>query len=116
MPRPVSVGSAVAESLNVLDERDPLAVPFLGSLLIHGGVVALLLLGLYWTNRDRETLGDVHPAGGPATTVSPVHSIPIPQREAPPNPVANDTQSTVPTAPAKEEQAKRLPTPDKNAI
>ena len=40
----------------------------------------------------------MNPAGGPAYAVSPVHTIPVPQRETPPNPVAHDTQSAVPTA------------------
>jgi protein TonB len=105
----------MAEPLDILDERDPLAFSFIGSILIHGGVAALLIFGGYWLNQKRETLGDIHPAGGPAYAVSPVHTIPIPQREAPPNPVANDTQSTVPTAPAKETAVKQQ-VPDKNAF
>jgi protein TonB len=106
---------AMAEPLDILDERDPLAVPFVGSLFVHGAVIALLFFGWYWMNRAKQTLGDPNPAGGPAYAVSPVHNIPIPQREAPQNPVANDTQSTVPTAPAKQ-TAEKQPIPDKNAI
>jgi protein TonB len=105
----------MAEPLDILDERDPLAFPFVGSVIVHGAVVALLFFGWYWMNRAKETLGDIHPAGGPAYAVSPVHSIPIPQREAPPNPVANDTQSTVPTAPAKQ-NAEKQPVIDKKAF
>jgi TonB family protein len=105
----------MSEPLDILDERDPLGLPFIGSLFVHAWVVALLFFGWYWMNRAKETLGDLHPAGGPAYAVSPVHNIPIPQREAPQNPVANDTQSTVPTAPAKQ-TAEKQPAPDKNAI
>jgi TonB family protein len=106
----------IAEPIDILDERDPLGFPFIGSLLIHTAVVALFFLGWYWTNRARETFGDIHPAGGPSYSVSPVHNIPIPQRETPPNPVANDTKSMVPTAPAKQDVQKKEPVPDKNAI
>lgn len=106
----------VAEPVDILDQRDPLTVPLLGSLLVHGGVVALVVFGWVWMNRSREKLGDLHPSGGPAYTVSPVHNIPIPQRQAPPNPVANDTQSMVPPAPAKQEIEKQQPVPDKNDI
>jgi periplasmic protein TonB len=106
----------MAEPLDILEERDPLAAPFLGALLIHGGVLALAFFGLFWMSGKRETLGDINPSGGPATAVSPVHSIPIPQREAPQNPVANDTQSTVPSAPAKQEQEKKPAPPDKDAV
>lgn len=102
----------IPEHLDILDERDPVAFPFVGSILVHGAVVALLFFGWYWMNRAKETLGDLHPAGGPAYAVSPVHNIPIPQREAPQNPVANDTQSTVPT----KQTAEKPPIPDKNAI
>ncbi|HSU62080.1 MAG TPA: TonB family protein [Bryobacteraceae bacterium] len=94
---------------DILDQRDPVAAPFIGSILVHAGVVGLLFFGWYWANHNRETLGDVHPAGGAAYAVSPVHSIPIPQREAPLNPVANDTQSTVPTLPLKQETEVKLP-------
>lgn len=105
----------IPEHLDILDERDPLAFPFVGSIFVHAAVVAMLFFGWYWMNRANETLGDIHPAGGPAYAVSPVHNIPIPQREAPQNPVANDTQSTVPTAPAKQ-TAEKQPVPDKNAF
>lgn len=106
----------MSEPLDILDERDPLGFPFVGSLLVHGGVVALLFFGWFWLNQHRQTLGDANAGGGPAYTVSPVHNIPIPRREAPLNPVANDTQSMVPTAPAKQEVEKKLPIPDKNAV
>jgi len=105
----------MAHQADILDQRDPLIAPFIGALLIHGAAVALLLFGWFWMNRPRNTLGDVHPAGGPAYAVSPVHTIPIPQRPAPQNPVANDTQSTVPTAPAKQEAEKKV-VPDKTAV
>jgi TonB family protein len=101
---------------DVLDQRDSLAIPLAGAVLLHAGIVATLFLGWYWMNRTRETLGDAHPSGGPAYAVSAVHNIPIPQRQAPPNPVASDTQSVVPTAPSKQEVEKKAPVPDKNAF
>lgn len=106
----------MAQRLDILDERDPLTAPLLGSLLVHLGVAALVFFGWFWMNRTRETLGELHPAGGPAYAVSSVHNIPIPRREAPPNPVANDTQSMVPSAPAKQEVEKKAPEPDKNVV
>jgi periplasmic protein TonB len=105
-----------AEPIDILDERDPLGFPFIGALLIHTAVLGIFFVGWYWTRGARETFGDIHPAGGPSYSVSPVHNIPIPQRDTPPNPVANDTQSMVPTAPAKQEVEKKQPVPDKNAI
>jgi len=104
------------EPLDILDERDPLGIPLFGSVLVHASVVALLFFGWFWMNRHRETLGDANAGGGPAYTVSSVHNIPIPRRDAPLNPVANDTQSMVPTAPAKQELEKKQPVPDKNVV
>jgi TonB family protein len=102
--------------LDILDQRDHLATPFLIAVVIHVGLVAALFFGWYWMNRNRGTLGDATPGGGPAYAVSPVHTIPIPQRDAPLNPVAHDTQSMVPTAPAKQDVAKKPPVLDKNAF
>lgn len=104
------------EPLDILDERDPLGFPFVGSVLVHASVVALLFTGWYWMNTVRQSLGELHPGGGPAYAVSPVNSIPIPRREATPNPVANDTQSTVPVAPAKQTVEKKQPPPEPNAV
>jgi TonB family protein len=104
------------QQLDILDQRDPIGLPFLASIIVHLSLVALLVFGWYWMNRARETLGDLNPAGGPAYAVSPVSKIPIPQRDAPQNPVAADTKSTVPVAPAKQEVEKKQPEPDKNAF
>ncbi len=104
------------QTIDILDQRDPIAAPLAGAVLVHAAVVAFLFFGWFWMNRSREALGDPHPAGGPSYAVSAVHSIPIPQRQAAPNPVANDTQSIVPSAPAKQETEKKLPVPDKTAI
>lgn len=106
----------MTQHIDILDQRDPLGGPLALSLMIHSGIVALLFFGWYWMNRSHETLGDAHPAGGPAYAVSAVDKIPIPQSAAPPNPVAADTKSTVPTAPAKQEAEKKAPQPDKNAF
>lgn len=101
---------------DILDQRDPLGGPLIMSVLIHASLVGLLVFGWYWMNRARETLGDLNPAGGPAYAVSAVSKIPIPQRDAPQNPVAADTKSQVPVAPAKQETQKQEPEPDKNAF
>jgi TonB family protein len=106
MPRPI----------DILDERDPLALPFLGSLVVHGCVVGVFFLSWFWLKRSPDSLGDLNPSGGAAYTVSPTKSIPIPQHDAPLNPVANDTESLVPTAPAEKEAEKKEPEPTKDAF
>jgi hypothetical protein len=116
MPPRAGAADYMPQPLDILDQRDPLAGSFVGALAIHVCAIALLFFGWYWANRPKEMLGDPHPAGGPAYSVSPVHNIPIPKRDAPLNPVANDTQSTVPTAPAKQEVEKPPPPPQKDAF
>jgi protein TonB len=106
----------MSQPVDILDQRDPLLTPLMGALGLHALIVFVLFFGWYWMKRGGENFGDAHPAGGPAYAVSPVHSIPIPQRAAAPYPVANDTQSTVPMAPDKKEEKKQPPPPDKNAF
>jgi periplasmic protein TonB len=105
----------MTKQFDILDQRDPVGGAFVGSILFHGGIVALLFFGWIWMNRARETLGDPNPAGGPAYAVSAVSKIPIPPSDAAPNPVAADTKSTLPTAPAKQ-TAEKQPPPDPKAI
>jgi protein TonB len=97
------------EPVDILDERDPVSGPFLGSLFFHLVVVGVFVASWLWTNRTHQNLGDINPGGGPSYSVSPVHNIPIPRRDAPPNPVANDTESQVRTAPAKQDTEKKQP-------
>ena len=97
------------EPVDILDERDPVSGPFLGSLFFHLAVVGVFVASWLWTNRTHQNLGDINPGGGPSYSVSPVHNIPIPRRDAPPNPVANDTESQVRTAPAKQDTEKKQP-------
>jgi TonB family protein len=106
----------MAHRLDILDERDPVALPIFGAILLHAAVAALLFYGWFWMNHARDTLGEMHPGGGPAYAVSAVHNVPIPQQAAPPNPVAHDTQSMVPSAPAKQEVEKKPPPPLKDAV
>src|SRR5580692_9248020 len=94
---------------DILDERDALTLPFVGSLILHGCVIAVFFMSWFWLNRKPESLGEPNPSGGQAYAVSPTRSIPIPQHDAPPNPVAHDTESLVPTAPAEKEVEKKPP-------
>jgi periplasmic protein TonB len=108
--------------LDTLDEREGLRGPFLGSLLLHGGLAGLFVVATMTHLLERKVLVLGDPNGGRfgAVAVTPVGSIPLPNRAALPNPVANDTQSQVPQAPPKPKEkpqpkAKALP-PDPDAI
>jgi periplasmic protein TonB len=106
----------MSQRIEILDERDPLALPFMGSLVVHGCVLAVFFLSWFWLKQSPDSLGEPNPSGGTAYAVSPTKSIPIPQREAPLNPVAHDTESLVPTAPAEKEAEKKEPEPKKDAF
>ena len=67
------------------------------SVLIHAGIVGALLLGGVF---KPEHFGSPHASSG-SVGVNAVASIPMPHREGPQNPLAHDSQSTVPTPPEK---------------
>jgi outer membrane biosynthesis protein TonB len=104
------------QPMDILDERDPLTLPFIGSLIVHGCVIAVFFMSWFWLKQKPDSLGEPNPSGGLAYAVSPTRSIPIPQKQAPPNPVAHDTESLAPTAPAEKEAEKKRPEPPKDAF
>lgn len=90
--------------------------PLAFAIFLHIGVVVFVIgYGLY-AARLGPQFGDPNASGGTAVTVTPVQTIPIPHRQGPENPVANDTNTVVPSAPAKQEVEKQEPVPDKNAV
>lgn len=74
------------------------------SLLTHGAVVAAIVLsGVIHLKTD--TWGGEKTSTG-AVGVAMVKTIPLPQKQAPPNPLANNTKSNVPQAPPEKMQPK----------
>ena len=85
------------QGADILDVREPLGKSLMGSLLFHSGLV-VLIVGIPYLAPHRVMLGDpTHRSG--SIGVSVVKTIPIPQREAPVNRVANDTQTLAPQQP-----------------
>lgn len=106
----------IPQHADILDDRESLRRPFAYSVLFHILVLALFAWRTYAV-ANRITLGQQNVGFGDAVTVNPVHAIPLPARHAPPNPVANDTESLVPQREAKKVQPReRRPEPIKNAI
>ncbi|MFY9724625.1 MAG: TonB family protein [Bryobacteraceae bacterium] len=107
----------MAPHVDILDQPDRLARWFLGSLGFHVGlVVALLSYGVLFSRRV-EQWGSPTGGGMGAVAVNPVAHIPLPAREAPENPVANQTESQVPTPPKPKPHPKaRIPEPEPDAI
>lgn len=79
---------------------DPMGKAFAGSLLTHAAVAALIAASGFW-HFAKNNFGSPNTSTG-TVGVDIVKTIPIPRREGPVNPLANDTKSTVPEAPAPE--------------
>ncbi len=100
---------------DILDQRDPLGAPLTGSLLFHGGLLALIVVAPMLMPKPVTLGSPTHNSG--AIGVEIVKKIPIPQRQAPENRVANDTHSNVPQEPTpkvapKPEVKEKAPPPD----
>ncbi len=99
---------------DILDDEERLRRPLAGSLALHVGVVGALTLFSWWSNRGRIQFGDPNAMGG-SVGITPVSSIPLPHRTGRTNPVANDTESQVPSRP-KPQPKERAPKPVPDAI
>jgi len=111
----------MASHADILERSEPLTVPFWVSLAMHVMLIGGLAVSAFVEHSHHLNMGS--PTGGRfgSVTVSPVNSIPIPNRGGAENPVANDTQSQLPTPPvpkkpAKVEKAKPAPKVPENAI
>jgi protein TonB len=101
---------------SVIDDREPLGKAFFGSIAAHGSLVAAVFAVGYFHLTDNW--GSPHASSG-SVGVSMVKTIPIAQREAPPNPLANDTKETAPqevTPVAKPVPKPEVKAPDPKAI
>jgi protein TonB len=104
---------------DILDRPEPLTIPFWVSLTLHILVIGGLSAGVFLENRNHLNMGSLTGGGLGGVLVNPVASIPLPNRGGPENPVANDTQSQVPTPLAPKAKAKPAPkvkAPPPNAI
>lgn len=102
--------------VEVLEERDSLRNPFLGSLAVHGLIFAAIAVSMFIKPGQAEQWGDPNSfGGGGAVGVTAVKSIPLPARSGAINRVANDTKSQVPSPP-KPEPKKTARREDPDAI
>lgn len=84
-----------------LDRKEPMAKWVAGSLALHGGVVAALLGYAAVQSHLHLNMGSLNGGGFGSVAVNVTSQIPLMQRNAPANPVANPTESALPTPPAK---------------
>ena len=100
--------------MHTMPQPDPLGKYFAGSLGLHIGIAGLLILSGLW-KFSKTNWGAEHASSG-SVGATMVQTIPIPRREAPENPLANDTESNVPQAPAPVKQAAQVKSPEPDAI
>jgi len=102
--------------VDILQQRESLRRPLLGSVVFHATVAGLLLLGSWLESRGRIQWGDPKGSGG-VFGITPVSQLPLPARGGLVNPVANDTESSVPLPPrTKPTPAQPRPAPAEDAV
>jgi protein TonB len=106
----------VTAHIDILEERESLKKPFVGSLALHGTVALVLVLQGVAGSRARELWGNPNGLGGGSVGITPVSQIPMPGRGGPLNPLASDTESQIPEAPAAKQKARRDSEADTAAI
>jgi len=101
---------------DILDQRERLKGPLVGSIVLHA-TVAAAILGTAWVQtRAHEQWGSLNGGGFGSVTVNPVARIPLPTQSGPVNPVANDTESRAPTPPPKAKAQAKVKAPPPDAI
>jgi periplasmic protein TonB len=100
----------MTQRIDILDEQDSFRTPLMGSVAFHAGLAVLAFVFAVIEGGSRiERWGDPNSLGGGAVGITPVQRIPLPSRQGRINPVANDTESQVPSAPAKPEPKRAAP-------
>jgi protein TonB len=101
---------------DLFDRPEPVTGSFWGSVGLHVSVAGALLAYTAIEASRKPLMGDVNGGGMGAVAVTAVHTIPLPSRNAPENPVANNTKSFVPTPPPKAKPQPKAKPPDPKAI
>jgi protein TonB len=106
----------MAPHIDILDQPEPLGKSLAGSVALHLSVGAALLMSAWIGHRSGVQWGDINGGGMGSVAVNVVPRIPMPGRTGPINPVANDTESVVPTPPSKAKPRAKVEAPEPSAI
>jgi protein TonB len=101
---------------DILDQPEPLGKSLAGSVALHISVAAAVLMSTWIGRGQRVQWGDINGGGMGSVAVNVVPRVPLPGRSGPLNPVANDTESVVPTPPPKAKPRPKVEAPEPNAI
>ena len=102
--------------VDILEQTDRIAPSFFGSIAFHGLLVGAVLGAGWVQNRNTISMGDPNGGRFGAVTVNPVASIALPPHSGPKNPVATDTESSVPVPVSKAKPTPKVTVPDPKAI
>ncbi len=95
---------------------DRLAPAFLRSLLLHAAIAGAAFGWGVWSFRHRDVWGDPNANPGAGFSITPVDRIPLPVRQARPNPKAEDAESEVERADQKDRDRDRQKKEEADAI
>ncbi|HLY18727.1 MAG TPA: TonB family protein [Bryobacteraceae bacterium] len=101
---------------DILDQPESLGKPLAGSVVLHAAVFGTLIFwGAVLTGRH-EAWGGENSGGPGSVAINPVNQIPMPAHSGIVNPLANPTESAVPTPPPAAKAQKRAPAEAPDAI
>lgn len=108
----------MAAHVDILEQPERLSGWLIGSLTLHISIAGALIWYTLVGPGKAEQWGSPTGGGFGSVAVNAVARIPLPQRNGPENPVANDTNSMVPAPPpkAKPQPKAQAKQPDANAI
>lgn len=107
----------MAPHADILDERERLGKPLVGSVVLHALVAVVLVTGPLMTGGNRVPWGSQDAGGGMgAISVNVVGRVPLPAMSGRINPVANETEAQVPAPPPKVKEQRRAREPEPDAI
>jgi periplasmic protein TonB len=102
--------------VQILDQPEPLGRPLVGSLALHVALFGALAGIVALERRSGPSWGDPNSLAGGSVGVNVVKQIPLPSRSGIVNPLANDSESAVPTPPPAAKPQPRAEAPDAEAI
>src|SRR5262245_54829807 len=88
----------MAGHIDILEQEDSLRQPFVGSLVLHLGVAALIAAAILFRDPIFH-MGDPNAQGGGSTVITSVSAINMPTPTQRVQPLANPTESMVPERP-----------------
>jgi len=106
----------VSNHIDILEERESLRGPLFGSVALHVTIFILIAVQGLIGRRSSESWGHPDSLGGSAVGITAVSQIPLPSKGGLPNPLANDTESSIPEPPKPQVRTAPEPEPDAVAI